>query len=200
MVARVRIAIVTVLAATLITSITALAKGGFDIITITGPKLKEAVRLTDTDLTADFFTFANFFEDKTKAPVDPGQGYEITRHYVQGQSDIIFDRLHYYPETGYVFYDGIEKGDSEYDGEWYIADPEIKTVFESALAAPSEAAAPVEKNQPVLSESQSQPGEATVQAKPARTKVPTPLILVILLTAGLAALLAAGRRKPSTQS
>jgi hypothetical protein len=60
-------------------------------------------------------------------------------------SNIIFDRLHYYPETGFVFYDGIENGDSEYDGEWYLADPGIRTVFESALAAQSESAAPVEK-------------------------------------------------------
>jgi hypothetical protein len=102
----VRIAIGITLAV-LIASSPASAKGGFDFITITGPDLKEALQVTDTSLTEDFFTFANFHEDKTNAPADPGKGYEITRHYVQGIGDVIFDRLHYYPQTGFVFYNGI---------------------------------------------------------------------------------------------
>jgi hypothetical protein len=131
---RIRIAIGFAFLTALLTAIGVSAKGGFDFITIAGPDLKEALRITDPALSEDFFTFANFYEDKSKAPTDPGKGYEITRHYVQGMGDIIFDRLHYYPETGFVFYDGIENGDSEYDGEWYTANPDIKTVFEETLA------------------------------------------------------------------
>ena len=194
----IRVAIGIALASILMTSITASAKGGFDFITITGPDLKEALQVTDARLTEDFFTFANFFEDKTTAPADPGQGYEITRHYVQGVSDVVFDRLHYYPETGFVFYDGIENGDSEYDGEWYIANPEIKTVFESALAVKSVSAAQAEEKGPVTS---SQPVESVAQTRPVSSSLPSLSIVIIVLTAGLAALFAFAlwRRKPSVQ-
>ena len=153
----------------------------------TSPNLKEAVRITDTNLTADFFTFANFYKDKTRAPDEPGPGYEITRHYVQGQSDIIFDRLHYYPETGFVFYDGIENGDSEYDGEWYTANPEIRAVFQSAVEIQAGFESPTEKKQPVPS----------APAEPVRSRFPILLAIGIAFTTGLAALLAsaAWRRK-----
>lgn len=174
---RLRIAAGFALAVLLITSMTAFAKGGFDFITITGPNLKQAVRVTDTSLTTDFFTFANFYEDKTKAPEDPGEGYEITRHYEQGVSDVIFDRLHYYPESGFVFYDGIENGKSEYDGEWYTANPEIKSAFETALSVQTRPDASAEKKQPIAPISQTQP---------AASSSPALLILVIVLTTGLA--------------
>ena len=134
---RLSIALGLVSLALVVSSLNVSAKGGFDFLTITGPELGEPIQVTDADLTADFFTFANFSEDQITAPADPGAGYEITRHYVQGVSDVIFDRLHYYPETGYVFYDGIENGESEYDGEWYTANPGIKPVFESALSISS---------------------------------------------------------------
>ena len=190
MITRLRITTGFILIAILITSFPAFAKGGFDFITITGPNLKQALRVTDTSLTTDFFSFANFYEDKTKAPEDPGEGYEITRHYEQGVSDVIFDRLHYYPESGFVFYDGIENGDSEYDGEWYTANPETKPAFENALSVHTGPVAPAEKNQPIAPVS---------QAQPALLNSPTLLILVIVLTTGLAAFVFLGfwRRKPS---
>lgn len=190
MFSRIRIATGSALIAILITSMTAFAKGGFDFITITGPNLKQAVLVTDLSLTTDFFTFANFYEDRTNAPEDPGEGYEITRHYEQGVSDVIFDRLHYYPESGFVYYDGIENGDSEYDGEWYTAKPEIKPAFEAVLSTQTGPAAPVEKEQPMVPDS---------QTRSAASGSPSLLILVIVLTTGLAAFFLLGfwRRKPS---
>ena len=134
MINRFRIAAVFACLAAVVVFVSALAKGGFDFITITGPNLREAVRISDAELTTDFFTFANFYEDKTTAPTDPGQGFEITRHYVDGKQEIIFDRLHYYPETGFVFYDGLENGESEYDGKWYLAKSEVKIAFQKALS------------------------------------------------------------------
>ena len=117
----------------LLTLTVVLAKGGFDFITITGPDSKEAVQVTDTALTEDFFTFANFHEDRIQEPADPGEGYEILRYYREGIGARAFDRLHYYPESGYVFYDGLEGGWSEYDDQWYIANPDIKSVFEAVF-------------------------------------------------------------------
>jgi len=133
MFSRFRIALGLALLLTLITSITAFAKGSFAFISVTGPDLKDAVRLIDPALTADFFTFADFFQDRTEAPDNPGVGYEITRYYVDGSHESAFDKLHYYPDTGFVYYDGIVNGSSEYDGKWYTAKPDIKTIFEPAL-------------------------------------------------------------------
>jgi hypothetical protein len=194
---RVRIAIWIAFVAALITSVNAFAKGSFDFITITGPDLNEAVRVTDANLTEDFFAFANFYEDKTQAPAEPGMGYEITRHYEQGVGNIIFDRLHYYPETGFVFYDGIENGDSEYDGEWYTANPEIKTVFESALVTPSVSGAAAEEKESVASAPQR--SESIAQANPIPSRFSVSIPLVIVFGAVLIALFAFAfrRRKPA---
>ena len=180
------------LLAALLTSLTVFAKGGFDFITIAAPELKEPVRIDDTSLTEGFFTFANFYEDKTEAPADPGTGYEITRHYEQGISNVIFDRLHYYPETGFVFYEGIENGDSEYDGEWYLANPEIKPTFESALARATRVGPPagVEKEQPVVPAAALQADEAKSQARLVPSGPSSLTLLLILVAAGLAVLFA----------
>ena len=131
---RIRIAMEFAFAAILMTSIPVFAKGGFSFISITGAGLKEEIRATDPALTEDFFAFADFYRNKTSAPANPGTGYEITRYYIEGVGEIVFDRLHYYPETGFVYYDGIVNGSSEYDGEWYIAKTEIKNAFASALS------------------------------------------------------------------
>ena len=133
MFSRIRIAVGLAFMLTLFTSITVLAKGGFSFISITSPDLKEPVRISDRALAEDVFTFADFYRDGTEAPADPGIGYEITRYYVNGNQESAFDKLHYYPDTGFVYYDGIVNGSSEYDGKWYTAKPDIKTIFESAL-------------------------------------------------------------------
>ena len=133
MFSRTRWALGLALLLTLLMSTTVLAKGGFSYITVTGADLKREIRLSDPALIESFFAFADFYRSRTDAPADPGTGYEIIRCYVDGKIETIFDRLHYYPETGYVFYDGIENGSSEYDDKWYLATAEIKSAFESAL-------------------------------------------------------------------
>lgn len=173
---RFRIAMGLAFIATLTSSMNAFAKGGFDFITITGPERKEELKITDSNLTEDFFAFANFSEDKTRAPADPGIGYEITRHYVQGAGDVIFDRLHYYPETGFVFYDGIENGESEYDGEWYTANPEIKAGFESAIGISSGASVQETKSD----------ASAVQAASPAAVPMPPLILLAVMGIAVLA--------------
>lgn len=176
------------LLAALVVSIAALAKGGFSFIEITGPSLKENIRSTDSALTTDFFAFADFYQARTKAPADPGVGYEITRFYIQGKGEIAFDRLHYYPQTGLVFYDGIVNGSSEYDGEWYLAKAEIKPIFEKALPA-SSSGQPVQSTGRVLSQAQSEPWPPSPQ-----------LVMLTVISAGIGLFLlfASRRRKPST--
>lgn len=197
MLSRIRFALQIALLLSLMTSITVFAKGGFSFITITGPTLEEEVRATDEALTADFFAFADFYRDKTTAPTDTGVGYEIARSYIDGNREYVFDRLHYYPETGFVFYDGIENGESEYDGEWYVARTEIKGVFESALSSESAPVPAVEEKQPILSQADNPvPQPQTLDSRP--QSLPAMIIAVVTGLAGLFAF-AFRRRKPSTQ-
>jgi len=130
---RFRIALTLAISLTLFASFPVFAKGSFAFITVTGSNLKEPVRLTDPTLTTDFFTFADFYQDKAEAPTDLGMAYEITRYYIDGKTESVFDKLHYYPDTGFVYYDGIVNGSSEYDGKWYTAKQDMKPVFEAAL-------------------------------------------------------------------
>jgi len=192
MFARTRVAVGFALLLTLITSITVLAKGGFSFISITGSNLKDEVRATDPALTTDFFAFADFYRDKTEAPTDPGAGYEITRYYIDGSHEIPFDRLHYYPDTGFVFYDVIVNGSSDYDGGGYMANSEIKATFENVLTGHPQPIPPVAQSQPITSVD-------PTQSKPSIFE--TQLITLIAVTTGLAVvlLLALRARKPSTR-
>ncbi|HET6596503.1 MAG TPA: hypothetical protein VFG81_12830 [Anaerolineales bacterium] len=150
---RIRAALGIAFVVLFIMSINAFAKGGFSFIVITGAGLEDEIRSIEPALTEDFFAFADFYRHKTSEPADPGTGYEITRYYIDGQREIPFDHLHYYRETGFVYYDGIVNGSSEYDGEWYTANPEIQAVFESALSIHS-----MDKIQSSASTAQTQSG------------------------------------------
>ena len=110
------------------------AKGGFDYITIKGPGITGEINVTNPALTQDFFAFADFSRGSIEPPLDPGQGYQVVRVYVQDNKDVPFDQLHYYPYSGFVFYDGLVNGSSEYDGKWYAANPNAEEPFRSALA------------------------------------------------------------------
>ena len=111
----------------------ALAKGDFDYLTVKGPGITGEIDITNPALTADFFAFADFSKDEIDAPADPGQGYQVVRVYVVDTKDQPFDQLHYYPYTGYVYYDGLISGSSEYDGRWYTANPSAEEPFRDAL-------------------------------------------------------------------
>jgi hypothetical protein len=142
-----------------------------------------------------------FFQDRTEAPVNPGIGYEITRYYVEGSRESAFDKLHYYPETGFVYYDGIVNGSSEYDGKWYTAKPEIKTIFESALHSQIRL---VGLGNPEAAEALVPPPQSVNPIDPTQSSrvVPQPqVILSITVSAILVALLvfAFWRRRSSVQ-
>ncbi|HEX2998146.1 MAG TPA: hypothetical protein VHP14_25200 [Anaerolineales bacterium] len=188
---RIRAALGIALLAVLVTSIAALAKGGFSFISVTGGDLKDELRLTDPDLTNDFFAFADFSQARTSVPKDPGTGYEITRYYIDGTRETAFDRLHYYPDAGLVYYDGIVNGSSEYDGEWYTAQTVIKKTFESALPGKAKAIEPAVQ-QPVPAP---QKAQATISDMRSQT------LVLIAVTAGFAVilLLVFWLRKPVTR-
>lgn len=118
----------------LIPSIWVFAKGEFDYITIKGPGITGEINVTNPVLTQDFFAFADFSRGSIDAPPDPGQGYQVVRVYVVDNKDQPFDQLHYYPYTGYVYYDGLVSGSSEYDGKWYVANPSAEEPFRAVLS------------------------------------------------------------------
>jgi len=184
MFSRMRIAFGLALLLTLLTSIAVAAKGGFSFISISGPTLKDEVRATDSALTDDFFAFWDFYLNKVEAPVDPGPGYEITRYYIDGTREIAFDHLHYYPDAGFVYYDGIINGSSEYDGEWYTARPEIKTIFESTLSI-----TPITQPQPNTSVSELQSVKSAAQSQSSQSIAQPPLVLLISVIAGVVVIL-----------
>ena len=115
----------------------AAAKGNFDYVTVKGPGIIGEIDITNPALTGDFFAFADFSKGDVPPPANPGQGYQIVRIYVEFTDskprDLPFDQLHYYPYTGYVYYDGLVDGSSEYDGRWYTANPSAEEPIRSAL-------------------------------------------------------------------
>ena len=111
-----------------------LAKGEFDYITIKGPGVTGEINVTNPALTGEFFAFADFSKGPIDPPADLGEGYQIVRVYVVDTKPAPFDQLHYYPYTGYVYYDGLANGSSEYDGKWYTANPSANDPFRAVLA------------------------------------------------------------------
>lgn len=190
-----RTAIGITLLLTLITSVSVFAKGGFAFVSISGADLKEPIRSTDPALTMGYFAFADFYRNQTEAPVNPGIEYEITRYYMDGGREYAFDRLHYYPITGYLYYDGLVNGSSEYDGHWYKAQPEIKAVFESLLLPASVVITELDS-----SASQPQPNNSTMPTEPVSLFTGPQLFAVFSLIVGSAVitLLAYWRRRALT--
>ncbi len=110
------------------------ANGKFDYIVIKGPGITVDINVSDPVFTQDFFAFSDFSKRSIDPPADTGAGYQIVRMHVEGSKGIPFDQLHYYPYTGYVYYDGIVNGFTEDGGKWYIANPAIEEPFRAILA------------------------------------------------------------------
>ncbi len=105
----------------------ALAKGPPSKTTISGPSLAGEVEVTDPELLQafSFFQFARV-DRKIEPPLEPGEGYLVTR-YVQDRGKLrAWDRAIYYPspkgEPGIIFLEGlIGPSYSQFDGHWYRA-------------------------------------------------------------------------------
>lgn len=106
-----------------------LAKGNFARITIKSLESGQDIIVT-APVYNSFFTFSDMVDGVTQTPEGLGAGYEITRWYkaADGESYQPFDRLRWYPSTGtatqgrgWIFYEGLINGASDYDGKWFIA-------------------------------------------------------------------------------
>ena len=196
MFSRFRISLGFALLAALILVTAVSAKGGFSFITITGADLKETLRTSEPALTEDFFAFADFYQEKTEAPANPGEGYEITRFYMDAGREIAFDKMQYYPSTGYVYYDGLINGSSEYDGGWYNARPEMKSMFENILSG-----VPIVKPEPVKGPDPAQPVVSLEEDSPKSSMDLSRFVMPAAVTAGIVLILVLllSQRKVSVQ-
>ncbi len=112
---------------------TVFAQGEFNYIVVKGPGITGDINVSTSLLIQDD-SFADFSQASVNPPADAGQGYQIVRMYVEGSKGVPYDQIHYYPYTGYVYYDGIVNGFSEQGGKWYLANPAIEKPFRAVLA------------------------------------------------------------------
>ncbi|MBZ0289729.1 MAG: hypothetical protein K8I30_19050, partial [Anaerolineae bacterium] len=136
------ILILSILAAVLLSANLALAKGGWGKIEISGDGLSGVVEITDPVLLEGFSLGA--FQDLALGSIDPplviGSGYQMRRGWDSGPVIFVpFDEVHYYPDpsggAGYLYYDGLVNGSSEFDGNWYRVTPTGEAVMQQFLAA-----------------------------------------------------------------
>jgi len=124
------------LAVLLIPAQLALAKGPPSSATIRGPSLNGEVEITDSVIVSGFAlaAFENFEGGALDSP-QLTQGYLITTYFGKGRP---FDHFTYYLDPqgalGYVFYNGIVNGSSEYDGKWYRVTPQGDRAIRRLLA------------------------------------------------------------------
>jgi hypothetical protein len=121
--------------------VTAKAKGKFTSLLILNLSTGEVSQHENPKLQS-FFAFSDFRDEVKEAPTH-GQGYEIWR-LGKGQQDnglFAIDHLYYYPPgsqaNGYVFYDGLVNGYSEYDQHWFPSTAEGDALFEESIVHPS---------------------------------------------------------------
>jgi hypothetical protein len=118
-----------------------LAKGNWDKVVIESDTLPESIIVTDPALLAGLSlpVFQDFQTGGVEAPDLDGAGYALTRYGYDEARDkfIAFDFIHYYADPegglGYVYYDGLVNGWSEYDGKWFRATAEGQQTIETLL-------------------------------------------------------------------
>jgi len=112
------------------------AKGGFEIVTISGPDWYGEIEITDADLlpSLDMNHFMNL-DHPIAAPAQVGRGYLLTRGYVEGSERHMFDRIVYFPGSlGYAYYLEIVNGAGPMDGNWYTVTEDGKQALAAGLA------------------------------------------------------------------
>lgn len=106
------------------------AKGPVDRAIISGPGFAEDLILTDRDALREISmaSLEQFEDGAIEEPAGLGEGYTLERQFQTSPGHYSsFDRVVYYPDPGgdlgYIFYEGIVNGSSDYDGHWFRARP-----------------------------------------------------------------------------
>jgi hypothetical protein len=119
------------------------AKGRFERVTIAEEGSTIETLVTDEAL-LDFFAFSEFPKQVlAQAPRPTTKAYVVTRGGFNPDGVYhAFDRLHYYlaaspGHSGFVYYDGLVSGWSEYDHKWYAASAEGDRAMRRFIASRS---------------------------------------------------------------
>jgi len=106
------------------------AKGEWGKVTISGNGLIREIEITDPVMLEDLAlgTFQDLALGEIVTPQVVGAGYSLLRGWENEDGVFVpFDNVHYYPdpagERGYVYYDGLVNGSSEFDRRWYRVTP-----------------------------------------------------------------------------
>jgi WD40 repeat protein len=130
------------LAALLLSANLALAKGPWGKVEISGEGLSGVVEITDPQLLNDLSI--GIFQDLALGSIDTpevvGGGYKMLRGWDNEQGVFTpFDLVHYYADPrggpGYLYYDGLVNGGSEFDHHWYRVTPEGEKAIQQFFAA-----------------------------------------------------------------
>ena len=138
----------------------ALAKAQFDKLTILDTATGRELEVAEPAVLG-FFAFTDFDGGTRQAPSVNGSAYEVTRwqlDHTNLETLIPVDRLVYYHTSeantlarGWVYYDGLINGSSEYDGKWFPSTRDADAWMESILFEGSSQAASSAGAVPILS-------------------------------------------------
>jgi hypothetical protein len=137
----VSLALLASLAAATLTS----AKGNFSSILIIDLETGQ-VRLVDDPQLGGFFALSDLTNGSGEAPIH-AKGYELWR-LSEGHAGGLFavDHLRYYTSGsqrhGYIFYEGIVNGVSEYDQKWFPSTPAGDGLMQGVLSRSGDQPAP----------------------------------------------------------
>ena len=127
--------------AVLVAGQVALAKGPWGKVTISGEGLDGVVEITDPQL-LDALALNEFQPLPPLSLPTPqviGDGYELFRGWEENGKFMAFDHVHYYVDPaggpGYLYYDGIVNGSSEYDHHWFRVTERGEAAMQQILAA-----------------------------------------------------------------
>jgi hypothetical protein len=119
------------------------AKGSFNKIIITDEDTGKALDASDREALHPFLIF-DWQRGRVHAPETTGSGYAIRRGWLIDGKETFFDLVVYYPSSpGYLYYAGLLTDDgklcdicSEYDGNWYLLNPEVDAELQAVLKMP----------------------------------------------------------------
>lgn len=131
-----------ILAVLLTTARSVSAKGNFDKVTIQDIGSGREIAVTDPALMG-FFAFSDFDNGTRETPKVTGPGYEVMRWAISREDGITYvpvDRLRWYDTSstntlgrGWIFYEGLINGSSEYDGKWFTSTRNGDALMENTL-------------------------------------------------------------------
>jgi hypothetical protein len=140
----------TIVAAIIVTTSEAHAKGPPDKVVITGPGIPDRLVVTDRAL-LQHLGLGDLMDVTRAAPAastrarSHNHAYKVIDYLRDAGNLVAYDQLHYYPPTragapGVVFYDGLlGANSSEFDRKWYVSSPVGDRAFQRLLLRPAPA-------------------------------------------------------------